>query len=102
MSNSRKMPLYPLIIRRDTYLWGTQITLNSDNNHSFYNDNDNGNKFDIYNNDKKYHYPSELEQIIRISAFVCLLLKEFRISLISLWIPSHIGGEATYVVGISE
>ena len=83
------------------------IYLNSDNNHNFYNDNDNDNSNyddgnnDIYNNDK-YHYPSELGQIIRISDFVCFLLKEYRISLISLWLPSHIGDEATYVVGISE
>ena len=80
--------------------------LNSDNDHNFYNDNDNSNddddkNNDIYNNDK-YHQPFELGQIIRKSAFVCLLLKEFRISSISLWLPPHIGGEATYVVGISE
>ena len=77
--------------------------LNSDNL-SFYNKNDhsNGNNTDIYNNDK-YDYSSELGQIIRISAFVCLLLKEFQISLVSLWLPSHIGGEAIYVfVGLSE
>ena len=50
------------------------IYLNSDNNHNFYNDNDNSNdddgNNDIYNNDK-CHYPSELGQIIRISDFVC-------------------------------
>ena len=65
--------------------------MNSDNNHKFYNNNDNsndddGNNNDIYKNDK-YHYPSELGQIIRISVFVCSLLKEFRISTISLWLP---------------
>ena len=66
--------------------------LNSDNNHNFYNDinnsnddDDDGNNNDIYNN-YEYHYPSELGRIIRISAFVCLLLKEFRISFISLWL----------------
>lgn len=80
--------------------------LNSDNDHNFYNDNDNSNddadnNNDIYNSDK-YHYPFELGQIIRRSAFVGLLLKEFRISSISLWLPPHIGREATYVVGISE
>ena len=53
--------------------------LNSDDNHNFYNDIDNsndddddGNINDSYNNDE-YRYPSELGQIIRISAFVCLL-----------------------------
>ena len=53
--------------------------MNSDDNHNFYNDIDNsndddddGNINDSYNNDE-YHYPSELGQIIRISAFVCLL-----------------------------
>ena len=65
--------------------------LNSDNNHNFYNDNDNSNddddnNNDIYNNDK-YHYPFELVKIIRKSAFVCLLVKEFRISSILLWLP---------------
>ena len=72
-------------------LEGTLVPdLNSDDNHNFFNDIDNsndddddGNNNDIYNNDD-YHYPSELGQIIRIGAFVCLLLKEFRISLISL------------------
>ena len=66
--------------------------LNSDDNHNFYNDIDNsndddddGNINDSYNNDE-YHYPSELGQIIRISAFVCLLQEEFRISLISSWL----------------
>ena len=61
--------------------------------HNFHNDiddsndddDDDGNNNDIYNN-YEYHYPPELGQIIRISAFVCLLLKEFRISLISLWL----------------
>ena len=75
--------------------------LNSDNNLRFYNENDhsNGNNTDIYNNDK-YDYSSELGQIIRISAFVCLLLKEFQISL---WLPSHIEGEEIYFfVGLSE
>ena len=78
--------------------------LNSDNNLSFYNENDhsNGNNTDMYNNDK-YDYSSELGQIIRISAFVCLLLKEFQISSISLWLPSHIGGEEIYFFfGLSE
>ena len=65
--------------------------LNSDNNHNFYNDNDNSNDDDdinnvIYNNDK-YHYLFELGKIIRKSAFVCLLVKEFRISSILLWLP---------------
>ena len=63
--------------------------LDGNNNHNFYNDiadsNDDGNDNDIYNHDE-YHYPSELVQISRISAFVCLLLKEFWISLISLWL----------------
>ena len=66
--------------------------LNSDDNHNFYNDIDNsndddddGNINDSYNNDE-YRYPSELGQIIRISAFVCLLQEEFRISLISSWL----------------
>ena len=73
--------------------------LNSDNDHNFYNDNDNSNddndnNNDIYNNDK-YHYPFELGQIIRKSAFVCLLLEEFRIYRLELEVKLH-------VVGISE
>ena len=76
-----------------------QTDLNSDNDRNFYNDNDNSNDDNDHNNEiynyDKYHYPSELGQIIRKSAFVCLLLKEFRISSISLWLPPRIGGEAT-------
>ena len=76
--------------------------MNSDDNHNFYNDidnsNDDGNINYSYNNDE-YHYPSELGQIIRISAFVCLLQEEFRISLISSWLYCLI--LVTYVVGIS-
>ena len=85
-----------------------QTDLNSDNDRNFYNDNDNSNddndhNNDIYNNDK-YHYPSELGQIIRKSAFVCLLLKEFRISLISLWyrlvleVKPHVVGSSELVM----
>lgn len=82
---------------------------NSDDSHNFYNDidnsnddDDNGNNNDIYNNDK-YHYPSELGQMIRIGAFVCLLLKEFRILIDSIMaILPHIREEVTCVVGISE
>ena len=71
--------------------------LNSDNDLSFYNENDhsNGNNTDIYNNDK-YDYSSELGQIIRISAFVCLLPEgisnfiDFIVATVSYWRRSHI------------
>ena len=74
--------------------------LDGNNDHNFYNDiddsNDDGNDNDIYNHDE-YHYPSELGQISRISTFVCLLLKEFRISLISLWLSCLVLEKKSYM-----